>query len=187
MPKYHKLLLSCIACLIVFFFSGCASMPNGAKPVTDFSVDRYLGTWYELARLDFKFEKDLDNTVAHYSLDKKGNMRVLNSGYHVVQKKWRKAEGVANFRNSTEVAALKVSFFGPFYGGYTILALDDNYQYALVAGNNLDYLWLLSRTKDIPATIKSAYLEMAEGLGYDTKQLIWVRHDKDNNPFLNEK
>jgi apolipoprotein D and lipocalin family protein len=82
---------------------------------------------------------------------------------------------------------LKVSFFGPFYSGYNVVALDENYQYALVAGKNLDYLWILSRTKDIPETIKTDYLKIAEEIGYDTSKLIWVTHDRDDNPFLNEK
>lgn len=84
------------------------------------------------------------------------------------------------------MAALKVSFFGPFYSGYNVVALDENYQYALIAGKNLDYLWILSRTKTIPEDIKAAYLKIAREIGYDTSKLIWIKHDKTNNPYLNE-
>ena len=172
---------------IIILFNSCASIPQKAKPVENFEVNRYLGTWYEVARFDFRFEKDLDNTSANYTLDKKGNVIVLNSGYNFVKKKWSKADGLAKFRGDKNIAALKVSFFGPFYSGYNVIALDENYQYALIAGKNLDYLWILSRTKELPDEIKTEYLKIAEEIGYDTSRLIWVKHDKDDNPFLNEK
>lgn len=172
-------------CIVVLLHS-CASIPKNAKPIENFDVNRYLGTWYEVARFDFRFEKDLDNTSANYTLDKKGNVIVLNSGYNFVKKKWKKADGLAKFRGDKNVAALKVSFFGPFYSGYNVIALDEAYQYALIAGKNLDYLWILSRTKVLPDEIKTEYLEIAKEIGYDTSRLIWVKHDKDNNPFLNE-
>ena len=111
---------------------------------------------------------------------------VLNSGYNFVKKKWSKADGLAKFRGDKIVAALKVSFFGPFYSGYNVVALDENYQYALIAGKNLDYLWILSRTKTIPEDIKTKYLKIAEEIGYDTSKLIWVKHDKTDSPYLNE-
>ena len=174
-----------IACGILLLNS-CASIPKNAKPVENFDVNRYLGAWYEIARFDFRFEKDLNNTSAQYKLDKKGNVMVLNSGYNFVKKKWSKADGLAKFRGDKNVAALKVSFFGPFYSGYNVVALDENYQYALIAGKNLDYLWILSRTKTIPEDIKAKYLKIAEEIGYDTSKLIWVKHDKNDNPYLNE-
>lgn len=172
--------------ILLFLFISCSSIPKTAKPIEDFEVNRYLGTWYEIARFDFRFEKDLDNTSANYSLDAKSNVIVLNSGYNYVKNKWQKAEGKAKFRGEANVAALKVSFFGPFYAGYNVVALDDNYQYALIAGRNLDYLWILSRTKDLPAHVKDEYLKLAEEIGFDTSRLNWVKHDKSNNPFLDE-
>ncbi|TDS64252.1 lipocalin family protein [Myroides indicus] len=180
--------------LRVLFFTGvitlmnsCTSIPKNAKAVENFDVNKYLGTWYEIARFDFRFEKNLNNVSAQYSLNEKGNVIVLNSGYNFIEKEWKKADGLAKFRGNKDTAALKVSFFGPFYSGYNVVALDGNYQYALVAGKNLDYLWILSRTKDIPETIKTDYLKIAEEIGYDTSKLIWVTHDRDDNPFLNEK
>ena len=174
-----------IACGILLLNS-CTSIPKNAKPVENFDVNRYLGTWYEIARFDFRFEKDLDNTSAQYKLDKKGNVMVLNSGYNLVKKKWSKADGLAKFRGDKNIAALKVSFFGPFYSGYNVVALDENYQYALIAGKDLNYLWILSRTTTIPEDIKAKYLKIAEDIGYDTSKLIWVKHDKTDNPYLNE-
>ena len=162
----------------------CASIPPKAQAVKNFDVKRYLGTWYEIARFDFRFEKNLDNTSAQYSLDDDGGINVLNSGYNFVKNKWIKAEGKAKFRGDTTVAELKVSFFGPFYSGYNVVALDADYQYALVAGKNLDYLWILAREKTIPESVKTNYLNVAQQIGYDTSRLIWVKHDRNDNPFF---
>ncbi|GAB1419631.1 lipocalin family protein [Bacteroidales bacterium] len=186
MKKQSKIISLIVVIGIIILFNSCASIPQKAKPVENFEVNRYLGTWYEVARFDFRFEKDLDNTSANYTLDKKGNVIVLNSGYNFVKNKWSKADGLAKFRGDKNIAALKVSFFGPFYSGYNVIALDENYQSALIAGKNLDYLWILSRTKELPDEIKTEYLKIAEDIGYDTSRLIWIKHDKDDNPFLNE-
>lgn len=187
MKKQSKIISLIVVIGIVILFNSGASIPQKAKPVENFEVNRYLGTWYEVARFDFRFEKDLDNTSANYTLNTKGNVIVLNSGYNFVKKEWSKADGLAKFRGDKNIAALKVSFFGPFYSGYNVIALDENYQYALIAGKSLDYLWILSRTKELPDEIKKEYLKIAEEIGYDTTKLIWVKHDKDDNPFLNEK
>lgn len=165
---------------------GCVSIPPNAEAVRGFDVDKYLGTWYEIARLDFRFERNLDNTSAQYRLDSKGNVVVVNSGFNYVTKNWHKVEGVAKFRGDDDVAELKVSFFWPFYSGYNVVALDRNYQYALVTGKNLDYLWILSRDRYLPESVKSAYLKIARNIGYDTSKLIWVEHERTDNPYLHE-
>lgn len=167
-------------------FASCknTAIPDKAIPVADFELNRYLGTWYEVARFDFRFEKDLDNTTAQYGLDQNGDVTVLNSGFNTVKKEWVKADGKAKFRGSSTTAALKVSFFGPFYSGYNVIALDADYQHALVAGKSLDYLWILSRARSIPDSIKSAYLDIAKEVGYDVSRLIWVEHNTDANPYL---
>lgn len=162
--------------------SSCSTIPKNAKPIENFELARYLGSWYEIARFDFRFEKDLNNTMAQYSLDAKGNVKVVNSGYNYVKDKWTSAEGLAKFRGEENVAALKVSFFGPFYAGYNVIAIDDDYKYALVVGKNLEYLWILSREKTIPEDIKEKYLRIADAVGYDMSNLIWVEHDK-KSPF----
>lgn len=162
----------------------CDSIPKNATPVQNFELAQYLGTWYEIARFDFRFEKDLDNVSAQYSLNENGNVDVLNSGFNFVKGEWEKAEGVAKFRGEKTEAALKVSFFGPFYSGYNVVALDEDYQYALIAGKNLDYLWILSRTKNIPDGVKEDYLRQAAEIGYDTSKLIWVKHDREDNPYM---
>lgn len=176
--------ISTIAAIVIL--NSCAFIPQKAKPIANFEVKRYLGTWYEIARFDYRFEKDLDNAVAQYSLGENGKVKVLNSGYNYKIKEWKSAKGIAKFRGDKNIAALKVSFFLPFYAGYNVVALDSNYQYALVAGKNLDYLWILSREKSIPDDVKANYLRLAKDIGYDTTKLIWVKQDK-NNPFIHEE
>ncbi|WP_288374466.1 lipocalin family protein [Chryseobacterium culicis] len=166
---------------LLCFAVSCSSMPEKAQPVTQFDVNKYLGTWYEIARFDYRFEKDLDNAMAQYSLNKDGSVHVTNSGYNTKNEKWVSVNGTAKFRGSQDTAALKVSFFGPFYAGYNVVALQD-YQYALVAGKNLDYLWILSREKNIPENVKQNFLSKAREIGYDTSRLIWVKQDK-KSPF----
>lgn len=187
MKVKNKILVVALCIGLITLFNACASIPKKAKAVGNFDVDKYLGTWYEIARFDFRFEKDLDNVSAQYSLNEKANVIVLNSGYNYKKQEWKKADGLAKFRGDKDVAELKVSFFGPFYAGYNVVALDENYQYALIAGRSLDYLWILSRTKAIPENIKADYLKMAKEIGYDTTNLIWVKHDRNDNPYLNEK
>jgi apolipoprotein D and lipocalin family protein len=187
MKAKNKILTVVFSIGLIALLNSCASIPKNAKAVENFNINKYLGTWYEIARLDFRFEKDLDNVSAQYSLNKKGNVVVLNSGYNYKKEEWKKADGLAKFKADKDVATLKVSFFGPFYSGYNVVALDKNHQYALVAGKNLDYLWVLSRTKNIPQEVKTNYLKIAEQIGYDTSKLIWVKHDSNDNPFLNEK
>ncbi|RYD96566.1 MAG: hypothetical protein EOP54_13425 [Sphingobacteriales bacterium] len=166
--------------------SNCASIPKKARAVQNFDANKYLGTWYEIARFDYRFEKNMDNVSAQYSLKDKGNIKVFNSGHDYKKNTWKSSTGVAKFRINKRVGALKVSFFKPFYAGYNVVAIDEDYQYALVAGRNLKYLWLLSRKKTIPESVKQNYIKLAEEIGYDTSKLIWVKHDKEN-PLLNAR
>jgi apolipoprotein D and lipocalin family protein len=164
--------------VVLFLGTSCTSMPKGANTITSFDSERYLGKWYEIARFDFKFEKDLNNTTAEYSINKDGTIRVENSGYNYKKNKWEKAIGKARFRGPKTKAELKVSFFGPFYAGYNVIMLDDDYKYALIAGSNLNYLWILSREKTIPEEIKTKFLDEAKQLGYKIENLIWVEQSK---------
>ncbi len=158
------------------FFS-CVSIPKGAIAVKPFDKEKYLGTWYEIARFDFRFERGLSHVTAAYSIKAPGVIKVDNKGYDYANKQWKESVGKAKFVTSDDIGRLKVSFFGPFYSGYNVIAIDDQYRYALVAGNNLDYLWILSREKSIPDTIKNDYLAKAKALGYDTTKLIWTKQD----------
>lgn|SRR5690606_28843125 len=171
-----------IALLFTFVIVGgifsCSTIPRGAVAVTPFDKDRYLGKWYEIARLDFKYEKNLNNTTAEYTLNEDGTIRVDNQGYNTKKDKWQQAIGKAKFVGDENVGMLKVSFFGPFYSGYNVIALDEDYRYALVAGKNLKYLWILSRDTEMPQTVRDRYLKIAEDIGYNTADLLWVEHDK---------
>lgn len=169
---------SLFICVIMIGLFSCATIPNGAVAVKPFEKEKYLGKWYEIARKDFKYERDLSNTTAEYSLNDNGTIKVDNQGYHTKKGKWVQAIGKAKFIGMDNIAMLKVSFFGPFYSGYNIIAIDDKYRYALVAGKSLKYLWILSRETTIPTEIKDKYLMLAEAIGYDTTDLIWVKHDK---------
>ena len=163
--------------LFVFGVLSCKTIPDSAVAVEPFDKSRYLGTWYEIARFDFTFERNLDNTTANYSLNPNGSIKVLNRGFNTESKKWQEAVGKAKFVKADSIAMLKVSFFGPFYGGYNVLAIDDDYKYALICGGSLDYLWILSREKTIPDEVKNNYLEIAQKSGYDTSRLLWINHD----------
>jgi apolipoprotein D and lipocalin family protein len=161
---------------IVFSFS-CRSSPKGAVAIKPFDVNKYLGKWYEIARFDFRFEKNLNNTTAEYSMNPDGTIKVVNRGYNYVTSKWKQAAGKAKFAGDNNEGKLKVSFFGPFFSGYNVIALDTGYKYAMIAGKDLDYLWLLSREKTIPENIRQEYLQKAVSIGYDTSRLIWVKHN----------
>lgn len=154
---------------------GCAvSVPQGVQPVTNFDASKYMGTWYELARIDHRFEKGLTQVTATYSLNADGSVTVLNRGYDPAKQQWREAQGKACFLRQADEAALKVSFFGPFYGGYNVVSLDDQYQTALVIGSSVDYVWILSRSKTIAEAQRQALLEKAQSLGVDLAQVVRV-------------
>lgn len=176
--KRSVFVLSVLGLSLLLF--SCASLPPSFGSVTGFEKGRYLGTWFEIARYDFAFEKDLDNTTADYSLTDSGLIRVVNRGFNYKTQKWQEAKGKARFKGSDTVGALEVSFFGPFYAAYNVVALDADYRYALVAGSSVKYLWILSRTPTIPDEVKKAYTEKAKSLGYDLSSLIWVKQDKAN-------
>jgi len=154
------------------------TIPKGAIAVRPFNKEKYLGKWYEIARFDYRFEENLNNVTATYSLNDDGTIRVDNRGYDVEKNKWKESIGKAKPGGDPDEAKLKVSFFGPFYAPYNVIAIDDDYKYALVAGKNLDYLWLLSREKTMPENIKVDYIKKAQQLGYKTEKLVWVEHDR---------
>ena len=164
--------------LAITMFS-CVSIPKNATAVKPFDKSKYLGKWYEIARFDYRFERNLNNVTATYSLRDDGSIKVDNRGYDTKKDKWKESVGKAKFVKDPNEARLKVSFFGPFYAGYNVIAIDKDYRYALVAGRNLDYLWILSREKTIPDNIKEQYVAKAKQLGYKTEKLIWVEHSKD--------
>jgi len=162
---------------ITTILSGCTGIPEGLEAVTGFEPDRYLGKWYEIARLDHSFERDMTNVSATYTRRDDGDIRVLNKGFNVKSKAWKQIEGHARFLERDTIGSLKVSFFGPFYGGYHIIALDkQNYSYAMVSGPSRSYLWILSRTQTLEESTYAKLVSKAEAWGFDTEQLIKVEH-----------
>jgi len=151
------------------------SIPDGAVPVTNFDITRYVGQWYEIARFDYRFERGLQNVTAYYSRNNDGSVKVVNRGMRMDNGAWEHSTGKAKFVDDEHTGRLKVSFFGPFYAAYNIIALDDDYQYAMIAGNDLDYLWLLSRAPVMPAETRNAFLQQAKVIGYDISRLVWTK------------
>jgi len=170
MKKYLKILAGA-----AFALAGCATgLPEGAVAVDGFELGRYLGKWHEIARLDHKFERGLTQVSAEYSMRPDGGVKVLNRGYNPAKKEWKEAEGRAYFIGDSSVGRLKVSFFGPFYGGYNIIELDkENYSYSLVCGPDRSYLWILARTPALDAAVLEKLKAKAAALGFDTAKLIY--------------
>jgi apolipoprotein D and lipocalin family protein len=167
--------LLCIASALV----SCTRLPDGIQPITGFEIERYLGTWYEIARLDHRFEKGLDRVTANYVLREDGGIDVVNRGFSVGDKTWKEAHGKAYFVGDKSKGHLKVSFFGPFYSSYVIFEIDkSDYQYAFVSGYNRDYLWLLARTPGIDNAIIERFVEHAGSLGFNIDDVIFVSQDR---------
>jgi len=169
-----KLLLA----LFFILLAGCVGIPENVEPVNNFKLERYLGEWHEIARLDHSFERGLSRVTANYSMRSDGGVRVINRGYSEKSNSWKEAEGKAYFVDAEDLGYLKVSFFGPFYGAYIVFELDhDNYQYSLVSGPNKSYLWILSRSPKMNEDKKSFLIKKATELGFDTNKLIFVEHE----------
>lgn len=179
MPNKRRLIAAMAMLLSGLLMSGCVRLPEGIEPVSGFDPERYLGTWYEIARLDHSFERGLTNVTAHYSRREDGGLRVINRGYDTEENEWTEAEGKAFFVESTDLGYLKVSFFGPFYSAYVVFELDEDYRYAWVSGKDRDYLWLLARTPNPEPEVIERFVERAGELGFDTQELIFVEHERE--------
>ncbi|EEF79342.1 lipocalin family protein [Methylophaga thiooxydans] len=165
-----------------FMLAACFGMPETVTPVKNFEVERYLGKWYEIARLDHSFERGLNNVSAEYTIRDDGGIAVVNRGYSVEERQWKTAEGKAYFVNDKDEAYLKVSFFGPFYSSYVVFELEQhNYDYAFISGPDTSYLWLLSRTPDVEQGVIDNFITMSQERGFDTSELIFVNHDKSSH------
>lgn len=172
--------LSSFLVVVLFGLTACSTnAPDGITAVTSFEITRYAGKWYEIARLDHSFERELTDVSANYRQQDDGSVEVINRGFDTKRNEWREAIGKAKFTGDTNRASLKVSFFGPFYGGYHVVALDQkDYRWALVAGPDRDYLWILARDRQLPPEIREQLLMRARELGFDTQKLIWVSHNR---------
>ena len=160
-----------LACIVGLFAACDASTKVDNSTVKSVDLNRYLGSWYEIAKYDHYFERDLDYAMARYTLRDDGKIDVLNTG--IKDGRARDAKGIAK---TTDVPGLlRVSFFGPFFGDYRIMMLDEDYQYVLVGGSTDKYLWILARTPQLDDATLSLILAEADRRGYDTSKLIWVK------------
>lgn len=165
---------------LLLLLTGCTGLPKGIEPITGFDQDRFLGTWYEIARLDHRFERGLSQVTAEYSLNDDGSIRVLNRGYNEAEGEWQEAEGRAVFVGDSDVGHLKVSFFGPFYSSYVVFDLDKkDYSRAYITGYNRDYLWLLSRTPNISDQALDQFKARVEAAGFELDELIVVDQSRN--------
>lgn len=171
--------LLCTLALMTLFATGCTSTgtPSGIEPVQAFELPRYLGKWYEIARLDHSFEENLQKVTAEYSMRDDGGVTVVNKGFNVKENEWEQAQGRAYFVGEPTVGHLKVSFFGPFYSSYVIFELGEGYDYAFVSGPDREYLWLLAREPQVAPELYKRFVARAEELGFATAELIEVNHD----------
>jgi apolipoprotein D and lipocalin family protein len=163
----------------VFCLAGCTGVPDGVEPVQGFELERYLGKWYEIARLDHSFERGLTRVSAEYSPGEDGSVIVLNRGYSA-DDGWQSAQGKALFMGPADQGYLKVSFFGPFYGSYIVFELAPDYQYAFISGNSKSYLWLLARTPTVSPELRAHFIRRAAELGFPVEQLIFVDQGQDS-------
>lgn len=159
-----------IASLLCLVPASCCGQKIDNSTVKSLDLDRYLGTWYEIARYDHSFERGLTHAKAQYSLNDDGMVTVMNSGIKNSQRKVSK--GKAKLTDTQGL--LRVSFFGPFYSDYRVMMLSEDYNYALIGSGNAKYLWILSRTPEVPGEVLDQILSVASGRGYDTDKLIWV-------------
>ena len=161
--------------LSMIFSCGANKMAIDTTTVSELNVERYMGTWYEIARFQHSFEKDLVGVTATYSLRDDGKIDVVNAGYkHSLDGKYEEAKEKAKIPNPEEPGKLKVAFFLFFYAQYNIMELDDSYQYALIGSSSPDYLWILSRTPQLDETTYQQLVDEAKSRGYDTSKLYKV-------------
>lgn len=160
---------------VMGFLAGCTSVPDGIEPVRGFDSERYLGTWYEIARLDHSFESGLSHVSAEYRRNDDGSIKVINRGYNAEEDQWEEADGRAVFVDDESTGHLKVSFFGPFYASYVVFELEsEDYSYAYVTGYNREYLWFLSRTPQVSDAALQDFRARARAEGFDLEELIVV-------------
>lgn len=178
MKKYKFVLLATVTLTAVALLSSCnVKVPDHVEPVSNFDAKQYEGKWYEIARFDFKYEKDMNQVTANYTLHEDGSIEVINKGYDYIKNEWKEKKGKAKINGSDDQGALKVSFFGPFYAGYNVVMMEPDYQTALVFGEKRDYIWFLSRKPTMSEETKQKFLTKAKEAGYDLNRLVWTEQN----------
>ena len=180
--KLHSIVSYTVAfCALALGLAGCTGLPSGIEPVQSFDASRYTGEWYEIARLDHRFERGLTNVRAVYALKSDGTVSVENKGFNPKKCQWSDIEGSAKFLQKPDVASLAVTFFLPFAGGYHVFALDEKkYQWAMVSGPTKDYLWILARQPSLDRKTLTKLIDEARAKGFAVDQLIMVDQGRQN-------
>ncbi len=160
---------------LVLLFTSCAPSTRMIRPVEGFDINRYTGTWYEIARYPNRFERNLSNVTATYALRDDGSVDVLNRGFNTVKGEWKSAEGRAFFKSDPSLGLLKVTFFWPFYGEYKIIRLDQvHYSYAVITSSRYNYLWILAREPQVSEDLQTELLDYIEDVGFERSRVIMV-------------
>lgn len=170
MKNFFKLLVSIFA---LFLFTACSSKNPPLQTVQKVELNKYLGSWYEIARYEHFFERDCKNVTANYSMMDEKTIKVINKCTKIQTNEKKEATGRAYAIDESN-SKLKVSFFRPFYGDYWVLMLDENYSYAVVGTPSREYLWILAREKTISEELRNEILQKLPTLGFDTSKFIWT-------------
>lgn len=155
-------------CLNFTSCSTASKVDNSTIPSLD--LNRFMGRWYEIARFDHKFERDMQQVTTIYVIQDNGRVKVINQG--LKKDKWKTSEGKGKL--TTTPGLLRVSFWGPFYSDYRVMMLAQDYSYALIGGESDKYLWILSRSPQMRQDTRNQVLREAQRRGYNTNKLIWV-------------
>jgi len=150
------------------------TIPRKAVAVNPFEIDRFLGKWYEVARLDYKLDRNIINTSIDFSLKPNGNLRIVKRWYNYYKKRREINIGKAKFAGPIYEGKMLLSLYKPLYFGYNVIGIDPEYKYALVAGEDYRHLWLLSREHTMPDDIRRSFIHKASLIGYDISKLVWV-------------
>ena len=172
MKNLLLLLCTCFGISACGFSKGNTMDTIDNHTVQSLDLNRFMGRWYEIARYDHRFEKELTHVSATYSLRKDGKIEVLNEGWKDGELK--QIKGKAKQPDPNDPGKLKVSFFLWFYADYYVLEIDPDYQYVLIGSSSDKYLWIMSRDKTIPDTLRDELLQKLQARGYDTNRLVFV-------------
>ena len=174
--KFLPLIIIVLCTVLPTHALGYSKLP--AQPIENFELERYLGTWYEIARIENSFEEGLSNVTATYTLRDDGLVKVVNKGFEIDDKEWDEAEGYAEFAEAENTAHLEVTFFWPFYADYVVFEVGENYEYAFVTSDSKEYLWLLAREPIVEQALIDRFLKLANEGGFKVSDLIFVPQDK---------
>ena len=177
--------------IFVFFIAstsylmfGKLGIPEGLTAVKPFDINKFSGTWYEVARLDHGFEKGLSHVTAQYTVGPEGKgIKVLNKAFNAKSGHWESSMAKVAFIDQPDEGRLKVSFFGPFYGSYNIIDLDQkDYSYAMVTGPGKQFFWILSRKPSLDNKVMQGLIQKAIGMGFKLEKIVYVDQRENTVP-----